>query len=176
MRWRRLLHDPWRLQRRLCRQRRVPPAASLRCACSSPGRRYRSRLPRPGRPSAPGRLPETSESGALDATRSAWGGEQAKSPAKTTHLTLSLSPLIHFPQAPGARSVRLVTRIRARRGRAVRACGPVGRRGDAGGTGLAFLSDREAEGDEGGDGEGLSLSSPAGRRGPGRGGGAVQTG
>ncbi len=38
---------------------------------------------------------------------------------------------------------------------------------DAGGTGLAFLSDREAEGDEGGDGEGLSLSSPTGRRGPG---------
>ena len=34
---------------------------------------------------------------------------------------------------------------RATRGRAVRACGPVGRRGDVGGTGLAFLSDREAE-------------------------------
>ena len=47
-----------------------------------------------------------------------------------------------------------------------------GRRGDVCGTGFVFLSNREAAGDEGGDGEGLSLSSPAGRRGPGRGGGA----
>ena len=61
------------------------------------------------------------------------------------HTSLSLSQLVPFPQSPGAltmlpraypRDARLATRMRARRSRAVRACGPAGRRGDVGGAGL----------------------------------------
>ena len=48
---------------------------------------------------------------------------------------------VHFPQAPGARSARLATRIRARRGRAVRTCGPGRRRGKVDGGGFNSRSD-----------------------------------
>ena len=85
--------------------------------------------------------------------------------------------LNHFPQAPGAHSVRLATRIRARRGRAVRAATqpgpppsiplpPEGRRGNPI-AGARFSSCRR----EGGGGHGrrnlLSLSAPLGGGGPG---------
>ena len=49
------------------------------------------------------------------------------SPSMQTATAHSPSPpLIHFPQAPGARSARLATRIRARRSRAVRAASQPG--------------------------------------------------
>ena len=49
------------------------------------------------------------------------------SPSMQTATAHSPSPpLIHFPQAPGAHSVRLATRIRARRSRAVRAASQPG--------------------------------------------------
>ena len=49
------------------------------------------------------------------------------SPSMQTATACSPSPpLIHFPQAPGARSARLATRIRARRSRAVRAGSQLG--------------------------------------------------